>query len=231
MKSVDELEKALKIKFKNPELLKMSLVHRSYLNEHRDFSLEHNERLEFLGDAVLELVVTEHLYNTYPEKAEGELTNYRSAVVNYRILAQIAQNLNLGDYLLLSKGESKDTGRARQVILANAIEALIGAIYLDQGFAIAREFIEGNVLTELPEIVAAGAYLDPKSVLQETMQEREGITPVYKVVLESGPDHAKVFEVAVFVSAKQLGQGTGNSKQEAEVAAAANALKNLSLTS
>src|SRR3989344_23425 len=223
-RNLDEFEKTLKIKFKDSALLQTSLVHRSYLNEHRDFPLAQNERLEFLGDAVLELVVTDYLYSHYPNP-EGELTNFRSALVNHRILSKIAQRLELGEYIMLSRGESRDKGRARQIILANALEAVIGAIYIDQDFEVTRDFINREILTELPEIMAQGAYLDPKSQLQELIQEREGVTPIYRVLAESGPDHAKIFEVGVFVNDKKAGQGVGPSKQEAEIAAAADALK------
>ncbi|HYD91140.1 MAG TPA: ribonuclease III [Flavobacterium sp.] len=230
MPNLEDLEKKLGVTFKDKEIIQTALVHRSYLNEHRSFSLPHNERMEFLGDAVLELVVTDHLYKAYPTQPEGELTNYRSALVNYRILSIIAQRLGLNDHILLSRGEAKDTGRAREVILANTIEAVIGAIYLDQGFKVAEDFIIREVLSELPEIMAKGAYIDPKSQLQEMIQERESITPVYKVLGESGPDHAKIFEVGVFLNDTELGQGTGHSKQEAEVAAAVNALQNLTIS-
>ena len=230
MRDLSVLEEKLGVSFKNKELLETSLVHRSYLNEHKNFSLPQNERLEFLGDAVLELVVTEYLYRNYPNP-EGELTNFRSALVNHRILSKIADRLNLGDYILLSRGEAKDTGRARQIILANAIEAVIGAMYLDQGFEVCHKFIDREVLVELPNIMAAGSYIDPKSQLQELIQEREGVTPNYRVLAESGPDHAKVFEIGVFVNSKLIGKGNGHSKQEAEIAAAADALKQLAIIS
>src|SRR3990167_7392243 len=178
----------LGLEIRDHDLFQQVFVHRSYLNEHRSFPLGHNERLEFLGDAVLELVVTDHLYRTYPNP-EGELTNYRSALVNHRTLSQIADRLKINDFMLLSKGEAKDTGRARQIILANAIEAVIGAIYLDQGYDVAKEFIDREILVELPAIIAEGAHLDPKSQFQELVQEKEGVTPVYRVVSESGPDH------------------------------------------
>lgn len=218
------LEKRLGVTFKNHDILVSSLTHRSYLNEHRDFHLSHNERLEFLGDAVLELVATQYLYENYPHP-EGELTNFRSALVNYRMLSEIARRLGLEDYLLMSKGEAKDTGRARQVILANAIEAVIGAIYLDQGYDVAKEFILREIMVELPLIINQGAYLDPKSKLQEIAQEKKGITPSYAVLSESGPDHDKVFLVGVYLTKEKIGEGRGPSKQEAEVAAAENALK------
>jgi ribonuclease III len=211
---------------KNVDLYLSAFTHRSYLNENRGFHLPHNERLEFLGDAVLELVATDHLYRTY-EHPEGELTNFRSALVNYKMLADIANRLGFGDFLLMSKGEAKDTGRARQVILANAIEAFIGALYLDLGYDAAAEFIAQEVLVELPSIIEGERYLDPKSRLQEMIQEKHGITPTYGVVSESGPDHNKVFIVASFMDSQEIGRGEGPSKQEAEIAAAQNALENL----
>ncbi len=211
---------------KNLELYISAFTHRSYLNEHRGFELPHNERLEFLGDAVLELVATEHLYKTY-EHPEGELTNFRSALVNYKMLSEIAKRMGLEEYLLMSRGEAKDTGRARQVILANTIEALIGALYLDLGYDPSRVFIEKEVLTELPTIISGQKYLDPKSQLQEMVQDKYGVTPTYKVMSESGPDHDKVFVVAGFQGNKEIGRGEGPSKQEAEVSAAEDALKKL----
>ncbi len=211
---------------KNLELYISAFTHRSYLNEHRGFELPHNERLEFLGDAVLELVATEHLYKTY-EHPEGELTNFRSALVNYKMLSEIAKRMGLEEYLLMSRGEAKDTGRARQVILANTIEALIGALYLDLGYGPSQTFIEKEVLVELPSIISGEKYLDPKSQLQEMVQDKYGVTPTYKVMSESGPDHDKVFVVAGFQGNKEIGRGEGPSKQEAEVSAAEDALKKL----
>jgi len=226
MPSLDqkELEQILQLKINNADLYLSAFTHRSYLNENRSFHLPHNERLEFLGDAVLELVATEYLYKNYPHP-EGELTNFRSALVNYKMLSDIAKRLGFEKFLLMSRGEAKDTGRARQVILANCIEAVIGAIYLDGGYEEARRFIEREVLVELPKIIDEGAYLDPKSKLQEIVQEKSGITPSYGVVSESGPDHNKVFVVAALVGSKEVGRGTGPSKQEAEIAAAEDALK------
>jgi ribonuclease-3 len=221
---IKEIQQQLGVQFKDSDLLVSALTHRSYLNENRSFHLPNNERLEFLGDAVLELVSTEYLYIHYPHP-EGELTNFRSALVNYRMLSEIASRLGIEKFLQMSKGESKDVGRARQVILANAIEAVIGAIYLDQGYDVAKEFILREVIVELPGIINKGAYLDPKSKLQEIVQERFGITPVYTVQSESGPDHDKVFVVGVNLNDRQIGIGTGPSKQEAEVSAAENALK------
>lgn len=201
-----------------------AFTHRSYLNENRAFHLPHNERLEFLGDAVLELVATEYLYRNYAH-SEGELTNFRSALVNYKKLSEIAGRLGLEKFLQMSRGEAKDTGRARQVILANVIEALIGALYLDAGYEAAAKFIEKEVLIELNGIIEHGSYVDPKSKLQELVQEKKGITPTYGVVSESGPDHDKVFVVAAFINTEEIGRGSGPSKQEGEIAAAEDALQ------
>ncbi|MBI4049477.1 MAG: ribonuclease III [Candidatus Doudnabacteria bacterium] len=221
---LDKLETKIKIKFKDRDLLQSALTHRSYLNENRKWPLPHNERLEFLGDAVLELITTEHLYQSFPNP-EGELTNFRSALVNYKMLSDVAAELELDKYILLSRGEAKDTGRARQVILANALEALIGAIYLDSGFEVAKRFVDEYILLRLDSVIQSGKILDPKSKFQELTQEKLGVTPHYKVLGESGPDHNKQFEVGVFVGDKQVAAGTGPSKQEAEIAAAENGLK------
>ena len=221
---LESLENKIQVKFADKNLLQSALTHRSYLNENRKWPLPHNERLEFLGDAVLELITTEYLFKNYPNP-EGELTNLRSALVNYKMLSTVAAELDLDKYILLSKGEAKDIGRARQVILANTIEALIGAIYLDAGFEITKEFVNKNVITRLTEVVAEGKVLDPKSKFQELTQEKLGVTPYYKVLAEWGPDHNKNFEVGVFVGDKQIATGVGSSKQEAEIAAAENGLK------
>src|SRR3989344_3050175 len=217
------LETKINIQFQNKDLLATALTHRSYLNENRSYPLPHNERLEFLGDAVLELVCTEYLFRSFPNP-EGELTNFRSALVNYRLLSEIAKEIGLEQYILLSRGETRDMGRARQVILANAIEALIGAIYLDQGIKPASEFITTFILSKLPAIMQAQTYVDPKSRLQELVQERLTITPTYKVLSENGPDHAKNFLVGVYVADRLVGEGKGPSKQDAEVDAAKDAL-------
>lgn len=228
MINADDVETIVGVKPQDLDLYIAAFTHRSYLNENRSFHLPHNERLEFLGDAVLELVATEHLYNNYPHP-EGELTNFRSALVNYKMLSEIARRLGLEDYLLMSRGEAKDVGRARQVILANCIEALIGATYCDVGYAPAKAFIEKEILTELPAIISGGTYLDPKSKLQELVQEKRGVTPTYGVVSETGPDHDKTFVVAVFMDTEELGRGQGPSKQEGEIAAAQDALTKLKL--
>lgn len=219
-----ELENLLQTKINNPDLYLSAFTHRSYLNEHRSFHLPHNERLEFLGDAVLELVSTEYLYENYSHP-EGELTNFRSALVNYKMLSDIAKRLGLEKYLLMSRGEAKDTGRARQVILANCIEAVIGAMYLDSGYKACEKFITREILVELVKIIDEGEYMDPKSRLQELAQEKLGITPTYVVVSETGPDHNKVFVVQALVGSDEVGRGTGPSKQEAEISAATDALK------
>jgi len=224
-KDIKKIEKNLGLKFKNKDLFKQAFVHRSYLNEHPDFELDQNERLEFLGDAVLELVVTENLYLNY-SNPEGELTNWRAALVNAKILSGIAKNLGMEEYLFLSHGEQKDTGKARQYILANTIEAVIGSIYLDGGWDKAKTFIDKFILIHLPEILDKKLYMDPKSHFQEMAQEKVGVTPTYQVLGESGPDHSKTFEIGVYLKDVLVGKGTGSSKQEAQESAAQNALEN-----
>jgi len=225
MQQVDfsQLEKKLNIDFKNKALLEQAFCHRSYLNENPSFHSDHNERLEFLGDAVLELVVTEYLFKNY-DNPEGEMTNWRAALVNAITLSEIANKLNFGDFLLLSKGEAKDTGKARQYILANTFESFLGALYLDQGFEVCRDFVEKTVLCELPRILKEGLYRDAKSHFQEQAQERVRITPTYKVIKEWGPDHAKSFVIGVFLDKELVAEGEGSSKQEAEEQAARNGL-------
>lgn len=225
MKNFSKLEETIKIKFKNQDLLKQAMVHRSYLNEHSDFDMGHNERLEFLGDAVLELIVTEFLYLNY-DNPEGDLTNWRASLVNSKMLATVANELVLDNYLYLSKGESKDTNsKARQYILANAMEALIGAIYLDQGWKVSDEFIKKNILTKLDNILEKKLYLDAKSRFQESSQEKQGITPAYKVLSEDGPDHNKNFIMGVYLNSELIAKGEGTSKQEAQMDAAEKALE------
>lgn len=225
MKDFSPFEKKLNFKFKNKDLLIQAFIHRSYLNENPDFYLSHNERLEFLGDAVLELVVTENLYKKYPDKAEGDLTNWRAALVNSKMLSKIAKELGFNDFLLLSKGESKELGKARKYILANTLEAIIGAAYLDIGYKSCKEFIEKYLIKELPEIIEKGLYKDSKSRFQEKSQEKTGITPTYKTLKEWGPDHDKHFVIGVFLENKLIAEGEGSSKQEAEEEAAKNGLE------
>lgn len=221
---VQELESEIGVKFKNHDLLIEALTHRSYLNERPEWHLDHNERLEFLGDAVLEIIVTEYLFLNYKEP-EGILTSWRAALVNAQMLTQISQKFDLDSHILLSKGEAKDKGRARQYIMANALEALIGAIYLDQGYEKAKEFISSFILVELPKIIKEELYKDAKSLFQELAQEKVGITPIYEVLDEWGPDHAKTFRVGVFLADELIGSGEGLSKQDAQQHAAENALQ------
>jgi ribonuclease-3 len=218
-KDVSGLEKKIKIKFKNKDLLQAAVTHRSYINEHRGYHLDHNERLEFLGDAVLELVVTDYLYKNYPNP-EGELTNWRAALVNKDMLSSVSRALDIDDYLQMSRGEAKDTGRARDYLLANAFEAIIGAIYLDRGYDPAKVFITENILSRLKEVIESKAYIDPKSNFQEEAQSRVGITPSYRVLSESGPDHDKRFVVGVYLGEEKVAEGEGNSKQQAQREAA-----------
>lgn len=217
-------EDSVGLRFNEPALLRQAFTHRSYLNEHREGGLGHNERLEFLGDAVLELVSTRFLYENFPEKPEGELTALRAALVNATTCAEVAVSLHMNDYLLLSRGEAKDNGRARQVLLANAFEAVVGAVYLDLGYDAAQKFIATHLLTRLDDILQNKLWQDPKSTLQEKAQEKFGITPQYKVVRETGPDHDKLFIVGVYIQDKVISEGEGKSKQEAEQDAASKAL-------
>ncbi len=219
-----KFENKLNINFKNKNLLKQAFTHRSYINEKPEAG-EHNERLEFLGDAVLELVVTRHLYDKYPNKTEGELTNYRSGLVNTNTLSEVASKLNMSDFLLLSKGESKDVGRARQYILADTFEALIGSIYIDSGYDAAYGFIANNLFGYIDDMVARNLWRDAKSFMQEKAQDVEGATPYYKLIKEDGPDHAKEFTIGVYIGDRLLGEGRGLSKQEAEQMAAEDGLK------
>ena len=227
-KDFGKLEKKLEIKFKNHNLLKQAFVHRSYLNENKNFPLDQNERLEFLGDAVLELVVTEHLYRNY-RNPEGELTNWRAALVKGEMLADVAHELNYKKYLYLSRGEAKGSEKARRLILANTFEAVLGAIYLDQGFKTCEKFLEKNLLVHLPEILKQEAYLDAKTKLQEYFQNKDGLTPEYIVIKETGPDHKRYFEIGVRIGKKKLAKGEGSSKQAAEQDAAQEALQKLKI--
>lgn len=224
-KDIQTFQEEIGASFEDVALLRQAFTHRSYLNEHRGEVGGHNERLEFLGDAVLELVSTHFLYEKYPDKPEGDLTAFRASLVNAVTLSEVASMLGMNDYLLLSRGEAKDNGRARQVLLANAFEALIGALYLDQGYDAARMFIEKHLFPKLDEIVQKRLWQDPKSTLQEKVQEHENVTPHYTVTKETGPDHDKHFIVGVYAREELLAQGEGKSKQEAEQAAARTALE------
>jgi len=212
--------KQLGVSFTNLNLLIEALTHRSYLNEHREYTGNHNERLEFLGDAVLELATTDFLFKKFPAKPEGDLTSYRAALVNTVSLSESAQTLGINEYLLLSKGEAKDTGRAREVILADAFEAIIGSIYLDSGYANAEAFIARNLYHKIDGVISKRSYQDAKSRFQEASQEKRGTTPRYETLSEEGPDHAKLFTVGVFIDTEEIARGEGQSKQEAEQTAA-----------
>lgn len=220
-----EFEKKTKIVFKDKDLLKQAFIHRSYINENPKTGMAHNERLEFLGDAVLELIVTDFLYKKFPTYTEGELTALRSALVNAVIISEVATAVGMNDFLLLSKGETKDKGKARQYILANTYEAYIGAMYLDQGYDMVDKFIHQTLLPKTDEIVNKKLWRDAKSLIQEKAQEYVSVTPAYKVLSEAGPDHDKHFTVGVYFGKDLIADGKGKSKQEAEQKAAENALK------
>ncbi len=220
-----ELEKQLKITFKNKAALQEALTHRSYLNENPRWETSHNERLEYLGDAVLELVVTTYLFKTFPQKQEGDMTSIRAALVNHIMLSKVAGELGLEPFILLSRGEARENGRAKEAILANAVEALIGALYLDQGYEKAEKFINAHILCHLNEVLEKELFIDAKSELQEIIQEKMKTTPTYRVLEEKGPDHEKEFIAGVFFGSEKIAEGEGFSKQDAERAAAANALK------
>lgn len=221
----EEFERKIGLVFKNKNLLETVFIHRSYLNEHRSLKLEHNERLEFLGDAVLELCVTEYLFKKY-NKPEGEMTNWRSALVKGESLSDEAKKIGLNDLIKTSRGEAKNVGKARDLILANAFEALIGAIYLDQGYETACKFVESHIIYKLETILEQGLFYDPKSKFQESSQELLSITPTYELISESGPDHNKIFIMGAYLNEKKVGEGSGKSKQRAQTEAARNALEN-----
>ena len=218
-----EIEKSLGITFKDKSLLDLAFVHKSYVNEANDKS-EQNERLEYLGDAVLELAVTDYLYHKFPGHPEGDLTNWRSALVKGKNLSKVAKKLGLGEFLYLSRGEELSGGREKAYILANTVEAVIGAIYLDSGFEVAREFIMKHIVVLLEDIISQGLDVDPKSRVQELAQEKLNTTPRYELLSETGPDHDKKFVMGIYFGDRLVADGEGYSKQEAEQAAAGNAL-------
>lgn len=220
-----KFEEKIGIKFGNEDLLKQAFTHRSYLNENPSLKLDQNERLEFLGDAVLEMAITEYLYKKYPQKTEGDMTAIRAALVNAVALSRVAGGLGMDNHMLLSKGESKSMGKARQYILANAFEALIGAIYLDNGYDVVFSFLEKNLFGKAEEVIEKKLWIDAKSLFQEKAQELESITPSYKIISESGPDHEKNFVVGIFLNNNLIAEGEGASKQEAEQKAAKEGLK------
>lgn len=225
MKDFSEFERKINIKFKNQALLRVAFTHRSYLNENRAMGNQHNERLEFLGDAVVELAVTDFLYKKFPGRDEGELTSFRAALVNATTLSDLASSLSMNDYLLLSKGESKDVGRARQFILANTFEAFVGALYLDQGMEACVSFLESYLFPLTDGIVEGRLWQDAKSFFQERAQDEVSITPSYKLIRENGPDHDKQFTIGVYIGNELVAEGEGKSKQEAEQSAARAALE------
>ncbi len=224
MTTLQEFQDHIGIQFKDVSLLERAFIHRSYLNEHPKLGLEHNERIEFLGDAVLELVVTDYLYRNYPNP-EGDLTNWRSALVKTEALAEVAEGLGIAVFFKLSRGEAKGNARSHALISANATEAIIGAIYLDQGYDAANKFITAYVIARLPEILKEGSWMDPKSKFQEFAQEQYGLTPSYRVLEESGPDHDKIFTMGAYVGDKLFGRGEGSSKQAGQQVAAEAALR------
>ncbi len=224
MVKLEGIEKNIEYTFAEKNYLIEALTHRSYLNENNHWKPNHNERLEFLGDAVLELIVTEEIYHRYPDYSEGKLTPLRAALVNYITLAHISKNIDLESFLLLSKGEAKESSRGREVILGNAMEALIGAIYLDGGYVAAKKFINKVVMPELQNIFSKGSYRDAKSLLQERTQADHKVTPVYRVLEEKGPEHEKKFLVGVYINSELIAQGEGFSKQEGELEAAKKAM-------
>jgi len=224
MSDFKQFESKIDYHFEDERLLEQAFTHRSYLNENRMSGREHNERLEFLGDAVLELAVTEFLYAKYPEKPEGDLTAYRAALVNTQSISDAAKKLGMNDYLLLSRGEARDIGRARQIILANAFEALIGAIYLDSGYGASQKFIEAQLFHKTDEVVSKRLWQDSKSRLQEIAQEHLRVTPNYELLSQSGPDHDRQFVIGAYIGSEKIAIGEGRSKQEAEQDAAQKAL-------
>lgn len=221
---IKEFSKICGITVKNDALFVEAMTHRSYLNEHREDQKVHNERLEFLGDAVLELVVTEHLFHSF-ENPEGDMTAWRASLVNGEMLARVAREIGIEPFLMMSKGEAQDTGRARSYLLANAMEAIIGAIHLDGGYSAAEKFIQDNIIKHLDEVLEKKLYLDPKSYFQEQAQEHEGVTPHYEVLSEDGPDHDRTFVMGIFLGKVKVAEGSGSSKQEAQREAAKNGLE------
>lgn len=222
-----KLEKNIGFKFKNYDLIHLAFIHKSYVNEHREEQIDDNERLEFLGDAVLELIATKHLFENYPDQDEGEMTSYRSALVKGKNLAEIAKELNLSDFLRLSKGEENSGGRQKNYILANTLEALIGAIYMDSGYSMAEKFIKKFIIAKLDQIIEQGLHIDSKSRFQELCQEIRESTPHYELITAAGPDHQKIFTMGAFIDDELIAQGQGTSKQKAENQAAQKALKKL----
>ena len=229
MKNFEEVEKKIGESYKNKDLLIQAFCHKSYLNENPDFYLENNERLEFLGDAVLEMIITEYLYKNFLEKDEGVMTKLRASLINTKTLAEVAKQLEFQNFILLSKGETRTVDHFKQSMLADLFEAVVGSLFLDRGYSACKRFIKNNLINKLDEIIKNELYKDFKSQLQETIQAKEGITPNYKVIRSWGPDHLRNFIVGVYLNEKLIAEGEGKSKQEAEIDAAQQALKTYGL--
>ncbi|OHB19008.1 MAG: ribonuclease III [Parcubacteria group bacterium RIFCSPHIGHO2_01_FULL_47_10b] len=225
MKHCKAVEQKLGIAFHNPSLIEQALVHKSYAAENPAWAHKHNERLEFLGDAVLELVVSEHLYRTHTESPEGDLTNWKSILVNTKMLSMVASDLGISEHISLSRGERISEGAKKESILANTTEAIIGALYLDQGYEAARDLVTRIIISREKEMLSRAPDYNPKGRFQEEAQRRVAVTPTYRVLEESGPDHNRHFVVGAYIGDRFIAQGTGSSKQEGEAAAAREALR------
>lgn len=223
--NIPQFEEKIGVSFDDKQILRQAFTHRSFVNEHRTSTTKNNERLEFLGDAVLELISSDFLFHKYPDVEEGDLTAYRAGLVNTNSLAETAEGLGYNEHILLSKGEAKDTGRARHSILADTYEAVLGAMYLDQGYETAKKFLEWSLFPKIDEIVKKRLWQDAKSLFQEKAQEVHSVTPSYHVLSESGPDHDKTFTTGAFIGKEMVAQAEGPSKQESEQLAAVEALK------
>jgi len=225
MENLNEIQKNIGLDFQNPELLEIALTHRSYLNEHQGAKIQNNERQEYLGDAVLELIISDYIFRKYPDKAEGELTSIRSAVVRTESLAEESRKLGIGEHLQMSKGEKDSGGKDKDYLLANAYEAVLGAIYLDSGMESCIQFVTRTLVPKIDNIVENNLFIDPKTQAQEIIQSRYKTTPTYEIVKEEGPDHDKKFTVALLINRKEKAQGQGTSKQKAEESAALAAIE------
>lgn len=225
MNKYNEIEEKIGVSFKNKDLLAQAFTHRSYLNENRGKGLVNNERLEFLGDAVLELIISSHLYRVYPEKSEGELTGIRAALVRTESLAEETRKLGIGQYLRMSKGEADSGGQDKEYLLANLYEATLGAIYLEAGYAKCLTFVKNTLFKKIHKVIDEKLFIDPKTKVQELLQSRHKVTPTYEIIKEEGPDHDKSFTVAIKMNRKKIAQGEGHSKQKAEEDAAKNAIE------
>lgn len=224
MEEINKIIKKIGVEFKNISLLKTAFTHRSYLNENRGKGLENNERLEFLGDAVLELIISSYLFEKYPKKTEGDLTSIRAAIVRTESLGEETRRLDLGQYLKMSKGEEDSGGKEKEYLLANLYEAILGAIYLEHGYDVCKDFVSRTLLLKIDKIISEKLFIDPKTKIQEMMQSKFRVTPIYQILKEDGPDHDKVFTVGLYNGEQMLSEGQGHSKQKAEEDAAKNAI-------